>query len=376
MAIRNRREADAEHPPGRPFHRPTPEGGRADRFGDPPPHRLAVMRALQLGDVLCAIPALRALRAALPEAHVTLVGLPWAEGLVDRFPGYLDAFVRFPGYPGLPEQPPRLEALPAFLAGMQGRRLDLAVQLHGSGGVTNPLVACFGARRLAGFFEPGRYCPDPAGFLPYPAAGSEVRRLLALVRFLGAPDRGEALEFPVRAADRAALAALPGTAGLAAAPYACLHAGARAAARRWPPDRFAAVGSALAARGLRVVLTGSAEEAPVTAAVAARTVPAPLDLAGRTTLGSLAALLAGARLVVSNDTGVAHLATAVGTPSVVLFAPEQVERWAPLDRRRHRVVTPLAEATPAAVLAEAEALLDAGPSSPPRRPHEEPAGAR
>ena len=83
-----------------------------------------------------------------------------------------------------------------------------------------------------------------------------------------------------------------------------------------------------------------------------------LDLAGRTTLGGLGALLQGARLLVSNDTGVAHLATALRLPSVVLFDPSQLARWAPLDRTRHGPLP--VDSEPAAVLREADDLLGGG----------------
>src|SRR3954447_12677434 len=138
------------------------------RLGLPLPRRIAVLRALRLGDLLCAVPALRALRAALPEAEVVLVGLPWARALVERFDRCLDGFLEFPGYPGLPERTADLARIPAFLAEAQARRFDLAIQMQGSGGITNPLTVLLGARANAGFFRPGEYCPDAGRFVRYP----------------------------------------------------------------------------------------------------------------------------------------------------------------------------------------------------------------
>ena len=323
-----------------------------------PPERVAILRALQLGDLLCAVPTLRSFRAAFPQAEIVLVGLAWAREFADRFERYLDGFLELPGFPGLPETRPRLEEIPAFLTRAHTRRFDLAVQLHGSGTITNPLTVLLGARRNAGFYVPGSFCPDDGLFAPYPSEGHEIRRLLRLPRFLGLPILGEELEFPLRPQDERDLEELRAAEALADGAYACVHAGARLGARRWSYEGFAATADALAARGVRVVLTGSSEERELAAAVAAKTRAPVVDLAGRTSLGALAALLAGARLLVANDTGVAHLASALRVPSVVVVTTSDPDRWAPLDRELHRVV--LRPRGPRPVVAAVDALLADG----------------
>ncbi|MER6800398.1 glycosyltransferase family 9 protein, partial [Amycolatopsis mediterranei] len=110
-------------------------------------------------------------------------------------------------------------------------------------------------------------------------------------------------------------------------------------ARRWPPGRFATVVRDLAARGHRVVLTGSAAERDLAVSIAeAAGLGEDAVLAGRTGLAELAALVAGAALVVCGDTGVGHLATAFGTPSVLLFGPTPPRLWGPPPSARQHVV--------------------------------------
>lgn len=303
----------------------------------PAPARVVVFRALQLGDMLCAVPALRALRNAWPRADITLIGLPWAKDFVRRIP-YVDRFVAFPGFPGLPEIVPEVGKIPEFLARMQAMEFDLAIQMHGSGELSNPLVAAFGARRTAGFFMPDHWCPSPSDFLPWEPQQHEVRRMLALAEFLGAPPHGEHIELPMVDGEHDAYAALQQRLRLVPGSYACIHAGARLASRRWLPERFAAVADELAADGLRIVLTGTAEEAPLIGKVkAAMRAPAD-DVCGQTTLGTMARLVSDARLVVSNDTGMSHVAAALDTPSVIVCCGADPKRWQPLDAERHPMV--------------------------------------
>ena len=297
---------------------------------------IAVLRALPgVGDLLCLVPALRAIRAQHPRAGVTLLGLPSSRWFVERHPHLVDDLVPVEGVAGLPEVPADPGVALSFLHRMQRRRFDMALQLHGSGVTTNPLLTLLGARRQFTARRVGDWVP-PGASIVYPDAAPEVHRLLAVTAAAGCPAAGDHYDLPLTPAERAEAAALVAGAGR---PLVCLHPGASRPDNRWPAERFAAVGDALARRGHRVVLTGSAAERPVTAAVAGGMHAHATDLAGRTGIGELGALFACARLVVTNDTGASHVAAAVRTASVVVFpVAGDPYRWAPLDAALHRRV--------------------------------------
>src|SRR5215212_10353027 len=158
-------------------------------------HKIAVFRALQLGDMLCAIPAIRALRHAYPSAEITLLGLPWAAAFTERFAHYFDDFAWFPGYPGLPEQTVDAAATISFLREMVNRKFDLVLQMQGNGSIVNPLMELFGAKHTAGFRTAGHYYPDNGLYVDYPEGLHEVERHLALIEHLGIPPKGKHLEF-------------------------------------------------------------------------------------------------------------------------------------------------------------------------------------
>lgn len=309
---------------------------------DPPIERIAVFRPLALAGLLCAAPALRALRQGFPSAAITLVGWPWARALAQRL-DCIDAFVDFPGFPGVDEQHAGdVQALPDFLAQMQALRFDLALQMQGRGDIANPLVAAFAARHNAGFAATQGWRPaeDAGLFIPWPERGHEVERLLALTDHLGLARCGTALEFPLGEADRRAAHALLGAAAAdAPAPHVVVHVGAPRPTRRWDVRRYAEVADAIAARGRTVVLTGTAADAGLVRDVVGCMQHPAIDVCGRTTLWTLGAIIEGAESVVCSDAGISHLAAALGRPSVVVGCGYDAERWAPPDAQRHRVLT-------------------------------------
>jgi ADP-heptose:LPS heptosyltransferase len=263
---------------------------------------LVAYRALGLGDLLTAVPALRALAAAFPK-HRRVLAAPWALAGLARLTGAVDEVV---------DCAP-LAPLPVCLHGA-----DVAVNLHGRGPQSHELLLAAGARRLIAFGRP----PDPV----WRSGEHEVARWCRLLVESAIP------------ADPADLAiVVPGLPAPAAAVGATLiHPGAASAARRWPPERWAEVARAERAAGRRVAISGSAAERPLADRVArAAGLPDEAVLAGRTDLLELTAAVAAAARVACGDTGIAHLATALGTPSVVLFGPTPPAEWGPPRNGRH-----------------------------------------
>lgn len=265
-----------------------------------------VLRPLGLGDLLTGVPAIRAVRAAVPDHRLVLATTAALEPLA-RLVDAVDEVL------------PARELEPLDWSGPPP---DLAVDLHGKGPASHVVVADLAPRRLLTFASPGY--PGPTW---YPDE-HEVRRWCRLVA------EGLGVEADPDALDLAVPAVPPPVRGAA-----IVHPGAAFPGRRWPPDRFAAVARYLADAGHDVRVTGGPGEVALARAVAdAAGLGSDAVLAGRTTSLELAAVVAAARVVVCGDTGVAHLATAYRRPSVVLFGPVSPALWGPPPRAQHVVL--------------------------------------
>lgn len=330
-----------------------------------PPRKIAVLRASRLGDFLCAAPALRALRAAVPQAEISMITLPLLRDLAVRSPD-IDRFIAFPGYPGIAQQffTPH-HALEFFQRG-QNERFDLAIQLQGSGVYANPFTLMLGAAATAGFM---RAEDDPSRLdaaLVWPERGHEIHRLLALMQYIGVEPRGEELAFPLLDEDRRVaadlLADLP-------RPLIGVHAGSHDPLRRWPADRFAALARTLLRRyGGTVVLLGGLQDSDTALELAAAIGPGAYNLVGRTSLGVLGAVIAEFAVLITNDSGPAHVAFALRTPTVAIYRRGGTERYGPLLPGPFAAVEPPAEAqdphTAWVTVAQALAAVDRLMSSP------------
>ncbi|MFL6114304.1 MAG: glycosyltransferase family 9 protein [Catenulispora sp.] len=268
-----------------------------------PGRRILLLRALGLGDFLAGVPAYRAVRRAFPDHELVLAAPAELTGLA-ALSDSLDRLLPTPdlGPIAWPGPPP-----------------ELAVNLHGTGADSHRILERLGPGRLI------TYHSDP---LPNWSEDHERRRWCRLLEHAGIPADPEDFE----------LALPPHPSQI---PYTIIHPGAAFPARRWPAERFAAVARRLHQHGHRLLITGTGAETGLAREVIERAgLPQEASTAGRTALTDLAGIVATARLVLSGDTGIAHLATAYRRPSVVLFGPIPPAQWGPPDRPYHAALWP------------------------------------
>jgi ADP-heptose:LPS heptosyltransferase len=298
---------------------------------------VAIFRALQLGDMMCAIPAIRSLKSKYPEKKITWIGLPGSEALARRYSMYIDSFIAFSGYPGLPEQTFDEDRYTAFLKEIRNNSYDLILQMQGNGTIVNDMIKQFGSTAIAGFSPTNSVVQNRfEHFISYPNFGPEINRHLLLMESLGIESTGTELEFPLHEQDYLDLEkVLP---QIRFKKYICLHPGSRGSWRQWPPLYFAALGDYCIKMGYEVVITGTKEELPIVNHVAELMKGNCIIAAGKTSLGAVGALIKNAFALISNCTGVSHMAAALKTQSIVISMDGEPERWAPLNKQLHRTV--------------------------------------
>lgn len=285
--------------------------------------RVLVARLDSNGDVLLAGPAIRAVAAG--ASHLTLLCGPRGSHAAQLLPGVDEILVYRAEW--IDPEPPAVDRARtlALVRRLAAGRFDQALVLtsfHQS-----PLPAAL-LLRLAGVQTIAAISEDYPGSLldvRHHVADDlhEVQRALSLVATLG---------HRLRDGDHGALAVRGAAGGPCSLPrsFVVVHPGASVPARAWGPERNAALVQALADAGRHVVVTGGPGETTLCARVAGPPRAEVLDLGGRTTLAELAGVLARASCVVVGNTAPAHLAAAVGTPVVSLFAPTvPAVRWRP-----------------------------------------------
>ena len=302
--------------------------------------RIVVLRGGGLGDLIFAIPAMAALKAAYPGAHLTLLGTPIHKALLDAVQSPVDEVRVLPFAEGVRPGEEDAQELDGFFAEMRARSFDLAVQLHGGGRYSNPFLLRLGARHTV-----GTRTADAASLertVPYLYYQHEPLRALEVAGFAGAFPVD--LEARLAPADRGAPQGNPDKQDNRDSqdddgrPLVVVHPGATDPRRRWPAGKFAELAAACAADGFRVVIVGDGSEKELAETISGLASSAAVtSVAGALDMAGLVALLGKADAVVANDSGPRHLAQALGVPTVGIFWVGNVINAGALGRSLHRV---------------------------------------
>jgi len=305
--------------------------------------RILILRPDHLGDLLFATPALRALRKALPRAHIALMVGPWGQEIARRNP-YVDQVLicEFPGFERRPKASPLAPYRKLLTAKrlLTGQRFDLAIVLRFDFWWGALLVYLAGIPRRLGY-EVAECAPFLSQALAYEGVAHEVERNTALIGMVAGVGQPGPLEFWVREEDRAfAKSYLAARDVGEGEPVVSIHPGAGAPVKLWRNEAWAWLGDRLAQEeGVKILITGSANEEKLVQAIAQKMTTPPMISAGETGLGQLAALLERSALVIGPDSGPLHLAVALGVPTVHLYGPVDVRTFGPWgERSRHKVL--------------------------------------
>lgn len=303
--------------------------------------RILVKATNWLGDVVMGMPALRALRAAAPDAHLTVMIREELASLLGGA-GWIDAVLAYAHPRGLD----RIRHLPRFVGEIRRGAYDWAILLP-----SRPEPALWawlaGVPRRVGYalYRRGPLLTHKARLTPAVAAGHQTHWYLDLLRQTLGIDGADAT--PVLDVDASAAARMQRWLTTARsqpqAPLVALSpAAAFGPAKEWGAERYVALIDRLAARGWEAILVGTAADRARCGAIAAACGRPAIVAAGETSVGDLAALLSLCQGFVGNDSGAMHLAAALGVPTLGLFGSTAPERTGPVGRNARALYEPIA----------------------------------
>jgi lipopolysaccharide heptosyltransferase II len=321
--------------------------GRHPFIRSPSVDRILLIRPDHLGDLLFTTPAIRHLREAFSQAHITYLVGPWSKGAIKNNP-HINEIALCP-FPGFTRQKKRSALEPYVILLRYARQLrqrgfDLAIILRFDHWWGALLAYLAGIPRRVGY-DIAEVRPFLTDIVSYSSERHEVEQNLGLVEWVTGNKSQVTrtlLEFNLTAEDEGfAEDYLMGHGVEDGDLLICIHPGAGAPVKLWKNEAWAQVADTLAQQhGAKVILTGSAEEAPLCRAIAEQMTTKPIMAAGETSLGELAAIMARCRLVLGVDSGPLHLAVAMDTPTVHLFGPVDSRAFGPWgEPARHIVVT-------------------------------------
>ncbi len=293
--------------------------------------KILLFRALKIGDMLCAMPAIVNLRQHFKKDRIGIIVLPSMVSFMERFSDYFDDIIPFSGYPGLPEQAFSKQDYQQMLKYIHSEKYDLFIQMHGNGSGLQGFLSDLSIPNIWGF------SPIPEkGRFTYPSHLHEIQKHNALLQWYGVQTQTEEIPFPTSSQDEYRYGKLVDAYNLDKQPYVVIHPGASCDERRWGIHNFTEVIKILNAKGYSLVISGVENEQPLVDTLR-RSVDFPFyNAIGKADLGVTALLLKDSAGLITNCTGVSHLGAATQTLSVVISKDGEPLRWGPLNKYLHK----------------------------------------
>ncbi len=295
--------------------------------------KIAVLRAIMLGDFIISLPALYSLRRKYPKAEITLLARNWNVNFAKNRNLPFDRVIAIPESKGINDPPGFIEnkkELETFFTAMQKEQFDIAIQLHGGGRNSNPFVQKLGAKLTIGTRTPDALKLDK--WIPYIFYQHEVHRYLEVMSLIGVNPSMIEPKLDVMPLDLKEAHTVIDT----KSKYIVIHPGASDPRRHWGAENFAYIADKLAQKGYTVVVTGIESEKKIVDAVISNMQEEAINLCGKLSLSGLIGVLSKAQVLIANDTGPIHVARAIGTPTVGIYWFYNLVNWGPITRTWHR----------------------------------------
>jgi ADP-heptose:LPS heptosyltransferase len=275
--------------------------------------RFLIVSTTGLGDTLWGTPSIRALRHSFPHAYIAVLTSPIGKELLKHNRNIDELFVF---------KKPHLFAFFSLLSKLRRRNIGEILLFHASQRLIFPFCALLSPEKFIGTRDLNKGLDFLFTKTLETAPVHEIERRLKIVKEVGAAILDYSLEFPLSQDDEQRAVKFLAEAKISSIiPLVGIHPGSKDGFKRWPEEHFIEVGNRLARHlGCQIVVTGNAEEKQLVERVASK-IQGALAVAGKLSLGPLAAFMQRLSLIITNDTGPMHMAFAMKTPTVALFAP-------------------------------------------------------
>jgi ADP-heptose:LPS heptosyltransferase len=298
-------------------------------------NKIAVLRAGALGDFIVALPALKAIRLAYPEAELVLLGRPWQEKFLVENRAYIDRVIVIPARKGIRDENFEDDnaTLHSFYKKMQAENFDIAVNMQGNGISANSFINALNAKCTAGLTSKNAATLNRS--IDFYYYQSETIRYIEVAKLLGITCFDLEPEIKILKQDEDEVAPIIHE---LKKPFIVLHPFAMDVRRMWPLKNYSVLAEKLKLENFDIVFSGSSEDRKDTDSIIRATNCEAHNVCGGLSLGGLTGLLSKAALVIGADTGPLHLARAVQTPTVSMHWAPNLINWGPVTRSIHHPV--------------------------------------